>query len=436
MEGRRPLDDQLFAQFVTGARDAVTRWCASFLKAFGETTNPTKPGLSVRELGRHSFGRWDRQRVGRVGYGRRTQPQTENGPRQDGNPGEGLTNQEEMSFPMADPQSNAAVPAYPSPEPSLPAPPGPPIPPDAPRAGVLHVRHRHTERYTVVGNHLAQHARLSATAIGIGVYIQSLPDGASVTIKALTLRFPEGEVTIGRALRELEAAGYLVRRRVPLGGGRIATRTFFLDHPGVVVRATVRGSGLEAAAAPVPSPAAVDEDEPRPAPAPVAVQGLAEGSRPDSRPASVRTRRAAPEPVVVPGGPAAELLARLRLADARLLLSERDVQRLAPAVEVWLARAATPDQITRTLTADLPSEADPIRNPARLLEYRLAALLPPPLPPGLPRQETVTSPSQPLPLVTCDGCERAFRSQDPRALCRECRERRGRHKAELVQSAA
>ncbi len=368
-----------------------------------------------------------------MGYGRRTQPQTENGPRQDGNPGEGLTTQEDNTFPMADPQSNAAVPAYPAPEHSPPAPPE--LPPDAPRAGVLHVRHRHTERYTVVGNHLAQHPSLSATAIGIGVHIQSLPDGASVTVKALTLRFREGEVTIGRALRELENAGYLVRRRVPLGGGRIATRTFFLDHPGVAVRASVRGSGLEAAA-PVPASAAQDEPQPRPAVGPAAVPGEAEGSRPDSSPASVRTRRAAPEPVTVPTGPAADLLARLRLADARLLLSERDVQRLAPAVETWLARAATPDQIARTLTAGLPSESIPIRHPASLLEYRLTTLLPPPLPTRPTRTATVAPSSRPLQMINCDGCDRGFRSSDPHALCRDCRERRGHRTSEPAHSAA
>ncbi|MFM9596627.1 hypothetical protein ACKI1J_43965 [Streptomyces scabiei] len=337
---------------------------------------------------------------------------------------------------MADPQSNAAVPAYPSPEHSPPVPPE--LPPDAARAGVLHVRHRHTERYTVVGNHLAQHPSLSATAIGIGVHIQSLPDGASVTIKALTLRFREGEVTIGKALRELEAAGYLVRRRVRLGGGRIATRTFFLEHPGVVVRASVRGSGVEAAApVPYPSSAAGDEPEPRSAVGPVAVPGEAEGcSRPDSSPASVRTRRAAPEPVTMPTGPAAVLLARLRLADARLLLSERDVQRLAPAVEIWLARAATPDQITRTLTAGLPSEADPIRCPASLLEYRLTTLLPPPLPTRPTGTAAVAPPSRPLQMINCDGCDRGFRSDDPRALCRDCRERRDRRTAEQAHSAA
>ncbi|MHA5051485.1 hypothetical protein [Streptomyces sp. SD15] len=326
---------------------------------------------------------------------------------------------------MADPQSNAALPAHP-----LPAPPA--LPPDAPRAGVLHVRHRHTERYTVVGNHLAQHPRLSATAIGIGVYIQSLPDGAPVTIKALTARFSEGEVTIGRALRELEAAGYLVRRRVPLGGGRIATRTFFLDHPGAV-RASVRGSGSRGAASisisvtPAAGRARESDAASVPVPVPslepmsVAGSGSVEVPRSASAPTPVRTRSADAEPVTVPTGPAADLLVRLRLADSRLLLSTRDVQRLVPAVENWLARSATPEQITRTLTASLPSLAVPIHHPARLLEYRLTTLLPPPLPTAPPRTATVTPPLRPAPLATCEGCERAFRTHDPHALCRDCR---------------
>ena len=236
---------------------------------------------------------------------------------------------------MADPQSNAALPANPLPAPQA-------LPPDAPRAGVLHVRHRHTQRYTVVGNHLAQHPRLSAAAIGIGVYIQSLPDGAAVSIKALTQRFTEGEITITRVLKELVAAGYLVRQRVPLGGGRLATRTFFYDHPG-------------AQAAPVPDPVPeqvtcpVDAPEPAPAPTPV------------------RTNPSTPAPAAF-SGPAVDLLARLRLADPRLLLSARDIQRLVPAVETWLARAATDEQITRTLTASLPPASEPIHYPARFLE--------------------------------------------------------------------
>ncbi len=75
----------------------------------------------------------------------------------------------------------------------------------------MHVRHRHRERFTVVGNHLAQHRELSLPAIGLGVHIQSVPDGTHVDIKSLTARFPEGEARVAAALRELEAYGYLTR---------------------------------------------------------------------------------------------------------------------------------------------------------------------------------------------------------------------------------
>ncbi|MEU9363531.1 hypothetical protein AB0D71_02115 [Streptomyces avermitilis] len=327
---------------------------------------------------------------------------------------------------MADPQSNAALSAHPLPAHPLPA---PRLPADAPRAGVLHVRHRHTERYTVVGNHLAQHRLLSATAIGIGVHIQSLPDGAPVTIKALTQRFPEGEVTIGRALRELEAAGYLIRRRVPLGGGRIATRTFFVEYPGAV-QASAGGTGSGTAASASAAGGAhglVSVPTPAPAPAPERLPVAVSESVGAPRPASVVTplhkRSTVPVQNPAPTGPAADLLARLRLADSRLLLSARDVQRLVPAVETWLARSATPDQITRTLTASLPSQAVPIHHPDRFLEYRLTTLLPPPLPTAPPRTATATATPAPgpAPLATCDGCERAFRTHDPQALCRDCR---------------
>ncbi|MFB6861103.1 hypothetical protein ACFCZQ_20325 [Streptomyces virginiae] len=241
---------------------------------------------------------------------------------------------------------------------------------------MIHFRHRHTDRFTVVGNHLAQHAHLSAVAIGLAVYIQSVPDGVSVTAKALTLRFREGEITIRRALNELEQAGYLERRRIPLGGGRFATRTLAYDKPGCAVVPE---------APPVPQQPTVPRTDPEPAPH-------------------------------APTGPAADLLARLRTVDARLILSVRDVQRLSPAVEEWLARHATAEQITRTLTANLPPAPVPIHHPPRFLEHRLTTLLPPPLPTSTPEPHR----PRPAPLITCDGCERAFRSHVPDARCGDC----------------
>lgn len=269
---------------------------------------------------------------------------------------------------MADPQSNGALPAHPC----------PPRLPNAPRAGVVHLRHRHTERYTVVGNHLAQHRELSATAIGLAVHIQSLPDGAPVTVKALAARFSEGETRIARALNELVRAGYLVRTRTRDTTGRITTRTLFKEHPGAT-------------------------------------------QPPERNPSTHREPRTPTPPPPPPAtGPAAELLSRLRLTDPRLLLSTRDVHELVPAVTAWLAQDATPAQITRTLTAGLPPAQVPIHHPSRFLAHRLTTLLPPPLPTA-PRGADSPGSPRPAPLINCDGCDRAFRSHDPKARCGNCR---------------
>ncbi|MFI5827426.1 hypothetical protein ACIA6C_09200 [Streptomyces sp. NPDC051578] len=89
---------------------------------------------------------------------------------------------------------------------------------------------RHTRRFTVVGNHLAQHAEMSLVAIGLALHIQSLPAGSRIGIKDLAARFPESEHRIARALRELEV--YLARTRVRLPGGQVVTRTVSYNRPG------------------------------------------------------------------------------------------------------------------------------------------------------------------------------------------------------------
>ncbi|MEU3755137.1 helix-turn-helix domain-containing protein [Streptomyces olivoreticuli] len=250
---------------------------------------------------------------------------------------------------------------------------------------MVHVRHRHDANYTVVGNHLAQHPHLSAVAIGIGVYIQSLPDGATVGIKDLTRRFREGEIVLARALRELEAAGYLERRRVRCEGGRMVTRTSWYEHPGC------RDGSL-----------------PQPRPRRRAVDLI------KRRRTVTKTREDAPLPPV--DQPAADLLAGLRRRDPRLILSERDVRTLAPDVRTWLDRGVGPTQLARTLGGELPMGV--IARPARLLGYRLKAWLPPVLPARPP--EPPERRDRPLPLRTCDGCERAFRAAAP-GRCRDCR---------------
>jgi len=243
--------------------------------------------------------------------------------------------------------------------------------------GVMHVRHRHTDRFTVVGNHLTQHRELTLTAIGLAVHIQSLPAGARVDIKTLAERFPEGETRIAAALHELEAHGYLTRTRERLPSGRIVTRTVSYDRPGAV--------RYSAPAEPAPRPRAV----PRPRPA---------------QPVQLPSPPAPP----TPGPPcaASALLADLGRYDPRLLLSTREVRRLAPVASAWLEGGGSPEDLRRALTHDLPEVP---RHPAGLLAYRLAAL-------PVPRP----APVRPPPLQNCDGCDRAFRSPAP-GRCAGCR---------------
>ncbi len=101
----------------------------------------------------------------------------------------------------------------------------------APTSGVIHVRTRLTADFTVLSNALAQR-RGSAVTVGVGAYISSLPDGSSVSIASLREHFAEGEILISRALRELQAAGYLERRRERTPTGQVRTRTYFYDVPG------------------------------------------------------------------------------------------------------------------------------------------------------------------------------------------------------------
>ncbi|QLH23650.1 hypothetical protein [Streptomyces sp. Rer75] len=254
----------------------------------------------------------------------------------------------------------------------------------APTSGVIHIRTRLTADFTVIANALAQR-RGSAVTVGVAAYILSLPDGAPVSIAALCEHFTEGEILISRALRELEAAGYLERRRERGPGGVIRTRTFFYDVPG-------GGS---------PTPPST------------------------TRTATPATPEPEPEPKAVPEAPsladaderAVAILSSLRLADPRLILSRRDVAELAPAVGQWLAAGVGPAQITVALTARLPDHF--LTRPARILAFRLSD---PPLPTPTPTTAAPTPPPV-LRWRTCDGCERAFRAAgEPGRHCRDCRE--------------
>ncbi|MFI0968095.1 helix-turn-helix domain-containing protein [Streptomyces sp. NPDC021080] len=287
--------------------------------------------------------------------------------------------------------------------------------------GVTHVREYQPDRYTIVGNHLAQHRGLSAAAIGIAVHILSLPEGARVDIRSLAEWFPEGRARIACALRELEARGYVERVRERLPSGQMITRTYAFHAP-ALTRARREAEQSAAPAAPVreASPTITTA----PTPAPTVPDHFSSGASPcDSLP----ERAAAPADPDPPRGEhhdkAEALLAGLRRTDIRLTLSGREVRRLAPLVAAWFENGLGGATVIHALTDGLPLH---VRHPAGFLRNRLLDLLPPALPslPGaggggpLPSRPLLPPPA----LADCEGgCNRAFRAPFRGAWCRDCR---------------
>ncbi|MET8132111.1 helix-turn-helix domain-containing protein [Streptomyces sp. NPDC005251] len=325
---------------------------------------------------------------------------------------------------------------------------------NATHSGVTHVREYQPDRYTIVGNHLAQHRGLSATAIGIAVHILSLPEGARVDIRSLAEWFPEGRARIACALRELEARGYVERVRERLPSGQVVTRTFAYHAP-ALTRARREGEPEAAAPAREASPTITTARA-----SDIPVRDLTAPGGPPAEAESEAVSEAVSEPVVAadvvrPGGSATDagpvteaeppeataapaesgpprsehhdkaeaLLAGLRRTDTRLTLSGREVRRLAPLVVAWFENGLGGASVVYALTEDLPLH---VRHPAGFLRNRLLDLLPPALPSPPGAGEGGPFPSRPLPpppaMVTCEGgCDRGFRAPFRGAWCRDCR---------------
>ncbi|WP_294475919.1 DUF6017 domain-containing protein [uncultured Intestinimonas sp.] len=79
-----------------------------------------------------------------------------------------------------------------------------------------------TRDYTVMSNHHLKDTALSLKAKGLLSIMLSLPDEWNYTTRGLAAICKEGVDAIGGALRELEKAGYIVRRQLRGPGGRIS----------------------------------------------------------------------------------------------------------------------------------------------------------------------------------------------------------------------
>lgn len=85
-----------------------------------------------------------------------------------------------------------------------------------------------TRDYTVMSNHHLKDTRLSLKAKGLLTIMLSLPETWNYTTRGLAAICKEGVDAIGSAIRELEQAGYIVRRQLRGKNGRITDTEYII----------------------------------------------------------------------------------------------------------------------------------------------------------------------------------------------------------------
>ena len=93
------------------------------------------------------------------------------------------------------------------------------------------VRANRHDRFTVVPNDAIRDDRLSWKARGILVYLLSQPDGWRAKSSHLWTQAPNGRDAVRAGLKELEDAGYLIRRRYQNAAGHWITDQIIHEYP-------------------------------------------------------------------------------------------------------------------------------------------------------------------------------------------------------------
>ncbi|PZT76378.1 MarR family transcriptional regulator [Streptomyces sp. AC1-42W] len=224
----------------------------------------------------------------------------------------------------------------------------------------------------------------------IAGYVDTLPDGAAMSIKSLAKCQPlYGQMAVGSALRALAVAGHLrqVRCAVDDGEGlRWVTRTFWSRTARDNEWWTTFLTAEETRCAPQPAMGPPPSWVPVEPAAPEAVEA------PAPAPALPRQRTDEPQGP----SPAYLALAELGRTDPRLVLSAADCVALEQLAAQWFARGADANHLTRALTAGLPEAVD---SPVGFVRRRLVDKLPP----HLPAPVTRAAPARHL-MIECADC--------------------------------
>ncbi|MFE4055920.1 hypothetical protein ACFXP3_06345 [Streptomyces sp. NPDC059096] len=258
----------------------------------------------------------------------------------------------------------------------------------------------------------ADFAHLRTREAAIAAYIDRLPEGSAIGYKALAANVADyGQQACGKALRFLSDAGHLRRVKEHLAlednSFRWVTHTYFSrtardDEWWKAYVDGLRGIDLTELERRLREVAGAD-------PAP--------GAHPESRAAEQPVHDPEPAPPAAAPAPASiayRTLARLGRTEPRMTLSAAECAALEALAAEWLARGATPDHITRSLTAGLPQ---PLHSPGAIARTRLESKMP-------PEPSSTSAPAHiTRALMTCITCENdESMTLLVGGVCVECRE--------------
>ncbi|MGW6601634.1 hypothetical protein [Streptomyces sp. NPDC055036] len=197
-------------------------------------------------------------------------------------------------------------------------------------------------------------AHLPPREAAVAAFIDRLPEGTDISVKALAKVLPYGQCALRTALRRLQVAGHLRRGKEHLAGPdgmRWVTRTWFSR--------TARDNDWWAAF--------------------VSGDLATADARVNTSDPPTRSR-------------AFILLAALGRSAPVMSLSAADCAALEPLTTPWFERGATERDVLHALTAGLPAV---VHHPAALARVRLTSKLPP---------ERIRAPRPPLRVLECAKC--------------------------------
>lgn len=85
--------------------------------------------------------------------------------------------------------------------------------------------------FTIMANEILRHPQLSLRARGLLALLLSYPDNWRTSSEALARVCPDGRDSIRKALSDLEAAGFIIRRKYQDEAGRWQSETIVFDTP-------------------------------------------------------------------------------------------------------------------------------------------------------------------------------------------------------------